>query len=428
MTAAFAPGSSGPLAGLQVLELGGQNGQYCAKLLADMGAAVIKVEPPAGDAARRIGPFAGDRPDPNRSLFFWYHNTNKRGVTLTIEHPDGRALLRRLLARADIVVDSYPPGYLDSLGLDYEALVAEGTLSPAAIYTSITPFGRTGPWRDFKACDLTQLALSGIMDSCGYDDVPGAPPIRPDGFHAASIAGVYAFCGTLIALYHRDLTGEGQLLDVSIHEACACTTEGAFPEWEYFHRPVLRQTGRHAAPVPTPPWQFPTTDGRFVNMIGSGIPRNPSAWRPLLDWMAAHGRVEDLREPRYAEVITQPAHRRAEDARHIAEVIGRFVQSLTAEEAYRGGQKLHLPWGPVRSPEENLDDPHWHDRGFFVEAAHPELGRSVTYPGAPYRFTATPWSLRRRAPLLGEDNVAVYCGDLGLTPEELKVLFEAGVI
>ncbi len=418
----------GPLVGLRVVELGGSNGQYCGKLLADAGADVIKVEPPAGDAARRVGPFAGDTPDPNRSLFFWYYNTNKRGVTLNLEHPDGSRLLRKLLVRADIVVDSFPPGHLDGLGLGYDALTAEDVLSPSVIYTAVTPFGRTGPWRDFKATDLIQLALGGVMASCGYDDVPGAPPIRPEGYHAANMGGVYAFIGTLIALRHRDLTGEGQLLDVSIHEACACTTEGAFPNWEYFRRVVLRQTGRHAGATPTSRWQFHTTDGGYLNIIGGGIPRNPVSWKPLLDWMEAKGKVEDLRDPAYDNVISENPYERGDKARHVNDVIGRFVESLTTEEAYRGGQKLHMPWGPVRSPEENVHDPHWHDRGFFVEVEHPELGRKVTYPGAPYRLTRSPWRLRRRAPLLGEDNVAVYTGDLGLTRDELKVLFEAGVV
>jgi crotonobetainyl-CoA:carnitine CoA-transferase CaiB-like acyl-CoA transferase len=423
-----AMGPAGPLAGLRVVEIGSVNGQYCGKLLADMGADVIKVEPPAGDEARRVGPFADDIPDPNRSLFYWYYNTNKRGVTLDIEHPDGRALLVRLLAGADIVVDSYPPGYLDDLGLGYGALTTDRRLPPPTIYTAITPFGRTGPWRDFRASDLTQLALAGPMDSCGYDDVPGAPPIRPEGDHASNIGGVYAFAGTLMALCHRDLTGEGQLLDVSIHEACACATEVAFPDWEYFRQLVIRQTGRHAHHVPTPPWQFRTVDGGYVNMISGGIPRNASSWRPLLDWMESCGRAEDLRDPRYADIVSEPAHRRGGRSRHVAEVIGRFVESLTAEEVYRGGQALHLPWAPVRSPEENLYDPHWRDRGFFVEAEHPELGRAVTYPGAPYRFAKTPWRLRRRAPLLGEDNVSVYAGDLGFSREQLKTLFESGAI
>ncbi len=418
----------GALTGLRVVEIGGQNGQYCGKLLADMGADVIKVEPPVGDDARRVGPFADDVPDPNRSLFFWYYNTNKRGVTLDVEHADGRALLRRLLAGVDIVVDSHPPGYLDEHGVGYDALVAEGALAPSVIWTAITPFGRTGPWRDFQASDLTQLALGGPMASCGYDDVPGAPPIRPDGYHAANMAGIYAFNGALIALYHRDLTGEGQLLDVSIHEACACTTEGAFPNWEYFQRVVVRQTGRHAAPAVTPRWQFRTVDGGYVNMIGGGIPRNRVSWNPLLDWMEEKGRVEDLRDPTYDAVMSENPYRRGDLARHVAEVIGRFVESLTAEEVYRGGQKLHMPWAPVRMPEANVGDPHWGDRGFFVEAQHPELGRAVTYPGAPYRLTRSPWRLRRRAPLLGEDNVAVYGGELGLARDTLKALFEAGVV
>ncbi|MER3421007.1 MAG: carnitine dehydratase [Chloroflexota bacterium] len=420
----------GPLTGLRVVELGGLNAQYCGKLLADMGADVVKVEPPAGDPARRIGPFADDVPGPNRSLFFWSFNTNKRGVTLNAEHPDGHALLLRLLSRTDVVLNAYPPAESERLGVDYAALRAAGVLGKGVIYTAITPFGLTGPWRDLKACDLVQMALGGPMASCGYDadDVPDAPPIRPDGYHSLYIGGVYAFIGTLVALYHRDRTGTGQLLDVSIHEACACTTEGAFPNWEYFRREVIRQTGRHAAPSPTPRWQFRTADGAYVNMIGGGIPRNLRSWRPLLDWMEAKGKVEDLRAPEYDAVMTENPYNRGPHARHVAEVIGRFVESLTAEEAYRGGQALHLPWAPVRYPEENLQDPHWRDRGFFVDLAHPEIGRTVTYPGAPYRFTKTPWRLRRRAPLLGEDNVAVYVGELGLSPAELKVLFETGAV
>jgi crotonobetainyl-CoA:carnitine CoA-transferase CaiB-like acyl-CoA transferase len=143
--------------------------------------------------------------------------------------------------------------------------------------------------------------------------------------------------------------------------------------------------------------------------------------------MDSKGRAEDLREPHYDAVISENPYRRGDDARHVAEAIGRFVESLTAEEVYRGGQALHMPWGPVRDPEENLSDPHWRDRGFFVEAEHPELGRSVTYPGAPYRFTRTPWRLRRRAPLLGEDTIAVFTG-LGMSRTDLKALFEVGVI
>ncbi len=419
---------AGALAGLRVVELGGLNAMYCGKLLADMGAAVIAVEPPGGGEARRTGPFAADVPDVNRSLFFWAYNTNKRSVTLDIAHPDAAPLLRRLLAGADAVIDGFPPGYLDGLGLGYEALTEDGTLGPEVIYTAVTPFGLTGPWRDLKAGDLIQMALGGPMASCGYDDQPGAPPIRPDGYHALNMSGVYAFIGTLVALYHRDHTSEGQLLDVSIHESCACTTEGAFPNWEYFRREVIRQTGRHAAAAPTPHWQFATTDGGYLNMIGGGIPRNPRSWPQLLSWMESKDKAGDLHDPVYTAVMTENPYDRGAHARHIAEMIGAFVSSLTAEEGYRGGQALHMPYGPVRYPEENLADLHWHDRGFFVEATHPELGRAVTYPGAPYRMTRSPWRLRRRPPLLGEDNIAVYAGELGLSKDDLKALFEARVV
>lgn len=419
---------TGVLSGLRVVEVGSVNGQYCGKLLADMGAEVIKVEPAGGDAARRYGPFVDDVPDPNRSLFFWYYNTNKRGVTLDIEHVEGTAMLRRLIAAADVFLCSLAPRDTERLGLGYEALRAAGTLSERAVATYLTPFGLTGPWRDFVATDLTQIALGGPMASCGYDDVEGAPPIRPEGYHASNMGGVYAFIGTLIALYDREHSGLGQMLDVSIHEACACTTEGAFPNWEYFQRDVMRQTGRHAAAAATPRWQFLSTDGRHVNMIGGGIPRNPTSWRPLLDWMESRDRIEDLRDPLYTKVMTENPYDRGPAARRVAELIGKFVESIPSEEVYRGGQGLHMPWAPVRWPEDNYSDPHWHDRGFFAEVEHPELGRTVSYPGAPYRLTRSPWQLRRRAPLLGEDNLAVYTGDLGLSKAQLRTLFETGVV
>jgi crotonobetainyl-CoA:carnitine CoA-transferase CaiB-like acyl-CoA transferase len=419
----------GPLAGLQVIEIGGENGQWAGKLLADMGAAVVKVEPPGGDAARRVGPFAGDVPDPNRSLFFWAANTNKRGVTLSLAHPDGPPILRRLATSADILLESLPPGTLADHGLAPEGLIEQ---HPGLIVASVTPFGQTGPWKDFAASDLTQMALGGPMACCGYDesDIPGAPPIRPDGHHAAAMAGVYAANAVLAALLEREHSGAGQWIDLSVHEACAATTEGAFPQWEYLGQIVLRQTGRHAQPVYTQPWQHHCTDGRYINLMGGGIPRNPTSWRPLIGWMAEKGLARDLEDPRYEQTMYVPiAERRTNpDVIHVTETLHAFVRSLPAEEVYRGGQAARLPYGIIRSPEENLADPHWADRGFFRQVEHPETGASYPYPGPPYRFTRTPGGPRHRAPLLGEHNVAVYCGELGLSRDELRRLFEAGVV
>jgi len=430
MNASSNPHEGGPLAGLRVIELGGENGQWTGKLLADMGADVIKLEPPEGCAERRIGPFAGDVPEINRSLFFWAHNTSKRGVTLDLEHADGPPLLRRLLAGADVLLDSLPPGTLAARGLEHGRLAGA---NPRLVIASVTPFGQAGPWRDLQADDLTQMALSGIMASCGYDqeDFPQAPPVRPDGRHAAKIAGVYAANAVLTAILERERSGLGQQLDCSVHEACAATTEGAFPQWEYFGRVVHRQTGRHASGAGrTAPWQHHCADGRYVNLMAGGIPRNPTSWRPLVRWMDAQGMADDLADPRYEETIYVPIAEQAgsTDRTHVVEVLHRFIRSLPAEEAYRGGQACRLPYGLIRSPEENLADPHWADRDFFHAVAHPELGAAFVYPGVPYRFTGTPGGPHHRAPLLGEHNVAIWGGELGLDREQLRRLFEAGAI
>lgn len=418
----------GPLTGVRVIELASVEGQYCGKLLGDMGADVLLIEPPEGSPARRIGPFAEDRPGLNRSLNFWYYNTSKRGLTLDISRPAGQEMLRRLLAGADVVLESFRPGHLATLGLEYEALEER---KPGLILASITPFGQTGPWRGFKSCDLVNMALGGPMASNGYDDLAGSPPIRPDGGHSYLMGSEFGFIAILLALIEREVSGQGQWLDVAIHEACAGTTEGAFPNWEYSHQIVKRQTGRHASPGSTRPWQHRTADGRFVNLMGGGIPRSFGSWKPLMAWMGRHGAAGDLSEPRYETILHRsPAQRRDATTLHVLDTIAHFVQGISAEEVYREGQARKLPWAVIRSPEENLDDPHWHDRGFFVEVEQPEIGGSATYPGAPYRFSRTPWSASgpRHAPLLGEHNVQIYQGELGLTREELRALFEQGVM
>lgn len=416
----------GPLSGLRVLELAGIATQYCGKLLGDMGADVIAIEPPGGSPARRVAPFAGDLPDPNRSLFHWAYNTSKRGVTLDIARPEGRELLLRLAAGADLMLDGNAPGALAAIGAGYAAL-SRG--NARLILCSITPFGQDGPWRDLRACDLVNMALGGPMAMNGYDDLPGSPPIRPDGGHSWLMASEYAVIGILVALAERRASGQGEWLDLSVHEACSATTEGAFPNWEYSRRLVRRQTGRHATVNPSRPFQHRSADGRWLNLMGGGLPRNANSWRPLLQWMEAHDAVADLRDPRYESVLTRsPTQRRDDDTLHALDTIAAFVRQLPAEEVYREGQARRLPWATVRSPDENLDDPHWAERGFFVAVEQPQIGGKAIYPGAPYRFSRTPWRIARRPPLLGEHNVQIFEGELGLGREQLRLLFEQGVI
>ena len=406
----------GPLNGLRVVEVG-DRGEVAGKLLADAGADVIKVEPPAGAASRRVGPYVGDRPDLNASLHFAYWNTNKRGVTLDLDQPDGVAIWRRLVAGADVVIDAGPPGHLDGGGGAYADCVRDGL-----IWCAITPFGLEGPWRDFATNDLVSMALGGPMMSNGYDD-HDLPPVRPDGGHSLAMGGEYAAAAVLIALYQRDRTGNGNLIDVSIHEAVSCTTEGAFPNWEYNRRLVQRQTGRHSAPTPTLPWQMRCSDGDYVVLMGGGFPRDERTWTALIEWMEPSGANAAIRDLKYSR-----AEMGDEVREQVMRAVHRFVESMPAEEAYRGGQGRHLPYGYVRRPEQNLDDPHWRERGFFVETALPGHEKPVLYPAVPYRFSATPMEMRRRAPLLGEHNFEVYSGGLGYTPEQLIVLAQASVI
>ena len=394
---------AGPLAGLTAAEIG-DRGEVAGKLLADAGAEVVRVEPPEGARTRHTGPFAGDRPDPDGSLRFAYLNTNKRGVTLALEEPGDAARWRALAARCDVVVDGAEAGALDALGLGYGALAAD---APGLVWCAITPFGLTGPRRDWAATDLVSMALGGPPMSTGYDD-HDLPPIRADGEHSLWMAGEYAVAGIVAALLPRMATGEGQLLDVSIHEAVACTTEGAFESWEYRRRINQRQTGRHSAPDPTPPSQFLSADGQYLQILGGGVPRRKRLFPLLLEWLDEHDAAQDLHDPAWSRALYDGEGDAAAANRRVGEVVRDFVATRPAEELYRRAQSMHLPWGPVRRPEENLADPHWDDRGFFVEGAVPGASGTVRFPRAGYRFTATPVEHRRPAPRLGEHNAEVF--------------------
>jgi benzylsuccinate CoA-transferase BbsE subunit len=412
----------GPLAGLRVLELADEKGQFCGKLMADLGADVIKIEPPGGQNTRSVGPFLDDVPHRERSLSFWHYNTSKRGITLNLDTPDGKALFRRLVSQADILLETFPPGYLPSLGLGYEEL---SSLNSRLIMCSLTPFGQTGPWREYQTSDLLQLAAGGQMGCCGYDpeDVPDAPPIAPGGGNAWHIGSHFAYIAIMAAVCFRDVSGEGQYIDASIHEACALTTEAAVPTYNFTGNVVQRHTGRAAAVEKSDPTQFVTRDGAWLNTTRSGFNLTPARLRRLAQWMDTYGLAQDLLDERYQSSATIQAN-----VPHIAAALETFFANIPLEEAWHGGQELGLPWGAIRSMDEIVNDQHLQDRGFFVEVAHPELGTSFIYPGPAAIYNRSPWRISHRAPLIGEHNVEVFCGELGLNRAELTVLAEAGVI
>ncbi len=395
---------SGPLAGLRVVELCDELGQLAGKLLADMGADVAKVEPPQGSAARRVGPFVDDVPGENRSLNFWYHNTNKRSATLDFETEAGRTAWKALVLSADIVIEDRPPGALDRLGLGHRTLLGGGEDGPppSLIWCSITPFGQEGPWAGYQATDLTALALGGPMMMNGYDpsDAEGAPPIRGHGDQGYNTACHYAVQGILAALLHRDLTGRGQHVDASMHEALSSTTEVGLPYWFTKRVNVIRQTGRHAAAARSEPWLYLANDERYALIFGIG--RDNASWKRIKEWFQSEGFGLQFDEPRFDEPAARQLARGTPEAAEILAEVGRFIAAHTADEVYRGGQERRQSWGVVRAPDEALDDLHWEDRGFWVDVTGEGCDEPVRMPGAPYQFSETPWELRRPAPKLGE--------------------------
>ena len=410
----------GPLSGLRVLEMADEKGQFCGKLMADLGAEVIKIEPAGGENTRNVGPFLDDVPHRDRSLSFWHYNTSKRGITLNLETPDGQQIFKRLADTVDIILETFNAGYLPSLGLGYDDLKKT---NPKLIMCSLTHFGQTGPWRDFLSSDLLHLAAGGQMGCSGYDPVddPDQIPIAPGGGNAWHTGSHYAYMSIMAALMYRTETGRGQYIDASVHDACALTTEMHVNTYIYQNQVVLRQTGRHAAATPSAIAQLQCKDGKYVNASASRVTHRQ--FPTLVEWMDSYGMADDLKGERYQDVEVFKA-----SLDHIETVVETFVASLTRDEIAHGGQERGFNWGAVRTPDELVDEGHLTDRGFWVDVTHPELDRTFKYPGAAGIYNGSPWRISRRAPLVGEHNTEILCGELGLRKTELAYLAEAGVI
>jgi crotonobetainyl-CoA:carnitine CoA-transferase CaiB-like acyl-CoA transferase len=414
---------SGFLFDVKVLELADEKAEFCGKLLAGAGADVLKIEPPDGNATRAVGPFYHDEPHPDRSLYFWHYNFGKRGVTLDIRSAQGIEILKQLIARSDVLLDSLPLDTLANLGLDWNALQQ---LNPRLIYVLLTPFGRSGPWRDYKANDLVHLALGGQMMCCGYnpkaDGTYDTPPIAPQMWHAYHIAGNQAFIATVGALIGRETSGVGDMIDVPIHQAVSVCTEIDVPYWIYNQTPCYRQTGRHAQPAVGPEVQFPTKDGRYSIVLPNPF---PGGYETLVNFLDEKGQAGDLTTEKYQDANNR---RGAAFAHHFSDIQAGCVAAFGMEEIWREAQSRGIPWSPIRLPEENLQDEQWRMRATFTEVEHPELGERFTYIGAPMLPHEVSWREGPRAPLVGEHNEDVYCGQLGMSREEIARLKERGIV
>lgn len=404
---------SGALDGLRILDLAGPMGVYCSKLLGDLGADVVRVEPPRGDAVRGAAPFFQDIPGLERSLFHWHFNANKRAITLDIQTVDGRALFKRLAATADVIVETCKPGRLNELGLGYEDLAAA---APGIVVTSITPFGQTGPYAQWDGEELIGQAAGGLLWMCGW---PDRPPVMMGGGPALHQASAEAAAATLIALEMRDQIGEGQHVDVSVQACMPLTLMASMPE--YYTLGVLRQPRVGDFHGSALNGMFRCSDG-YADFRFRG---RPGQWERIVAWMDAAGMAEDLGEERYRDPVLR---RQTEIYQHVDDVFQRFIIRFTREEAMDTAQRQGIEVGAVYTVEDMLHDPQLEARHFFVEVEHEALGRSFTYPGPPFVMSETPCRPPRRAPLLGEHNIEIYQGELGLSVGELASLRSSGVI
>ena len=401
------------LAGYRVVELAHERISWAGKLLGDMGADVILVEPPGGDASRNHPPYLEDRPGENRSLYFWHYNTSKRGVVLDLDDEVDRDRFKALIASADVLIEAEPTTRLKALGLDYDTLSA---IKPDLIHAALTPYGRNEPASDLPATDLTMMAAGGPPWSCGYDDHT-LPPVRGSGQQAYHTGCHFVYMSVLTALLHRGVSGVGQFIDVSMTAGLNVTTEAASYAWLVTEATVQRQTGRHASVRPTGDTQMMCADGRYVN---TGVPpRFPKEFGQLLTWLQEIGLDSEFPEAVFLEMGA--AWEGPFDLSQIGtddtitaifgagrDALKLIAQSVSAQEFFIGCQNAGLAVGVINSPEEAYEDEHFKARGFQVEVAHDDFDASYRYPGAPYQLPKSPWSISRRAPHLGEHTDEVF--------------------
>ncbi len=399
------PGEPEPtLAELRVLDLSdGVAGGYCGKLFADYGADVLKVEPPSGDPTRRHGPFPDDRPHREAGALWLYLGTNKRSVTLDISQPTGQRLLRRLVEDANVIVESFPPSHLESLGLGFEAL---RSIKRRIVLVSITPYGQSGPKAGWRATNLTSFASGGQMSLTGE---PDREPLVNAGYQAEYQAGLQAFAAAAVAAHQADATEVPQHVDISVQECMASALELYLPWWAYLKRDISKRGGNVLSSMVG---VFPTADGHIGLHI---MPRN---W----PWFArAMGREDLIDDPRFRDNYTRLKHND-----ELMTIVCAWAAGQKAKEVYRQAGAARVPIAFVHTLADLLESEQLKAREYFQEVEHPLAGR-LTYPGPPFRMSEVQWRAGR-APLLGEHNREVYCGELGLSGEELARLRAAGVV
>ena len=410
------------LAPYRVLDLTDERGLLAGKILADLGADVVQIEPPGGNPARNIGPFYGDDPQPEKSLFWWAYAANKRSITLDLEQKDGQALLKKMVVEADFLVESFTPGYLDTLGLGYD-LLAE--INPKLVMVSITPFGQDGPYSNYQATDIVGMALGGFMYLTGDDD---RAPIRISFPHFYLHGGAAGATAAMLAHTYRITSGQGQYVDVSCQQAVAKTLAHAPQIWD-IEGAILKRMGvyRQTSGENRVRINWPCKDGYVNYMVQGGSVAYST--RALLEWMkednfdTADLDIIDWEKMGYGAITPELMDQ-------LGGPLGDFFKGHTRAELVQGSLDRRILLFPVATPSALQDHPQLEARGYFKELEHPELGATVQYPGAFVKSGDGEdiAGIYRRPPLIGEHNTVIFQGELGITGSELESLKRSGVI
>ena len=398
--------SAGALEGVKVLDLTHHvAGPWCTKLLADYGADVLKIERPGGDPARRMPPFFHDEVDAEKSLLFHYLNTNKRGVTLNLKDRRGVRMLKELAADADILVENFSPRVMASLGLDFSVM---SEINPALVMVSISNFGQTGPYRDYRATDIVEYALGGLMYIFGAYD---REPLKHALHQAQFKAGTDAASASLISFYHQQVSGQGQHVDVSIHECVASGLRDVVNNFTYTGA-VRRRQPNHSGDLTR---VRATSDGYILPNPGVSAGIN---WQLVVDHMG----LPELDDEKFSS-----ASARLVNAEELGEILDNHFRTQQKAEVFHAAHRQRFIYGMIQSPEDALADAQFEARGFFVDVEHPATG-PVKHPGPPFLMNGTPWEVRRPAPALGQDNREVLGEQLGNSDGELSLMRALGVI
>ncbi len=412
---------------MRVLDLTEGGVMLGGRLLGDAGADVIKIERPGGSdpCISRIWPYYQDSGKPQESFFWFTYNANKRGITLDLEPPEGRELFKKLVAKADVVLESREPGYMKKLGLGYEDLCK---IKPDIIYTAITPFGQEGPKAHYDASALTVWASGGYLNACGDPDRAPVWISMPQTFLFGGCEGAI---GTLMAYYHRLNTGEGQYIDVSMQESAVSPNMNVLQMWDLNHQDFKRvgSVSYVAGTGVKQPIYFRCKDGYVMILAIGGNEPWASSSKAVVTWMAEQNMAPDWLIKMDWWKDYNASKLKQDLADKVGAAIEAFTLTRTKEELYlEGAYQRNILIAPVANTKDISEDIQLEARHFWVELAHPELGRDIPYCGPFIMLSATPIIYQRRAPLIGEHNQEIFGGELGLSAAEMKTLKAKGVI